>query len=98
MREERTSGYYALRSFVRFIFWGTIIAIFMWVVMTSIAVLAFDDTTNGCNITLERDFTWNVREFAQLNPTKTLADCRHYESVILKEDGRWEWYDPYIGS
>jgi len=94
---NKSDSYYTLRSVIRFIFWGTILAVIMWIVTTSIAVFASDETPD-CDVTLERDFTWNAREFAVLNPTKTLADCRHYQSVVLNENGTWEWYDPYMDS
>ncbi len=37
---DKDNNYYALRSALRFIFWGTMLAVVMWVVMTSIAVFA----------------------------------------------------------
>lgn len=95
--DKKSDSYYTLRSAVRFIFWGTVLAVIMWIITTSIAVFASDEMPD-CDVTLERDFTWNAGEFAVLNPTKTLADCRHYQSVVLSEDGTWDWYDPYIDS
>lgn len=58
---------------------------------------ATDDSLPECDVTLNISaghFTWNVEDFANLNPNMNLNECRHPDNVVLKGDGTWDWYNP----
>jgi hypothetical protein len=90
MKKQKTTHtpiYFAVRSAVRFLFWGCALS------ALTIGVVKVSEMGDKpeCDVHLNFNFTWNTDDFASLNPNMTLNDCRHPDDVILSMDGTWDW-------
>lgn len=91
-KTNHTNTYYFTRSIVRFSFWMVVAGL----VGTCFGLIlnATDNSLPECDVHLNFNFTWNVEDFASLNPNMTLNDCRHPDDVVLASDGTWDWFNP----
>lgn len=85
--------YYTVRSAVRWVFWTTFATVLLGGLMVGLDAISRinSDPKPVCDITVNRDFTWNWNSVAI-----PLTDCSAPEDIVVNSDGTWEWYDPYI--
>jgi hypothetical protein len=89
--KQKSNLYYTVRTAVRFVFWSSVIA------GLALGTIKFSEIGDAprCDVTLNFDFTWNVKEFSTLNPNTTLSECTHPQDVILSFDGTWDWVQDF---
>lgn len=87
-----TNTYYIVRAIVRkvvrWVFWGIIIVMF-GVGIGKLSVILNDNGKPMCDVTVNRDFTWNWNGTAV-----DLTTCNAPEDIVLDLDGTWEWFNP----
>ena len=74
--------YYTIRSIVRFIFWGGISTLVIWVALIGMAQA---NDYNPCPIQFQSDFTYTTSDWY---PS---MDCDLPENVELDLRGNWWW-------
>lgn len=89
--KKKSNLYYAVRTAVRFVFWSSVAA------GALIGAIKFSEIGDPprCNVTLSVDFTWNAKDFPNLNESTTLDECLHPDDVILSPDGTWDWVQDF---
>lgn len=91
-KTNHSNIYYHTRSIVRFCFWMTVAGLLG--AGCGAVMNATDNSLPECDVHLNVNFTWNVEDFASLNPNMTLDDCRHPDDVVLSGNGTWDWFNP----
>lgn len=83
--------YYTIRTCVRWLFWTTVATAILSGVMVTLDYFQYRNADPVCDVTVNRDFTW------KWNGTPVaLSECRAPSDIVLNDDGRWDWFDPYI--
>lgn len=83
--KNRGRSYYAVRSFVRFVFWTGASALV--VLGASQVSKALEDDTPKCNVVLNSDFSWDSANGSVVN----VYSCKHPRGVVLGKNGTWDW-------
>lgn len=82
----RTRTYYTIRTIVRVAFWGGLAG------LSALAITTItDDGKTDCNLTINSDFTWDVRDYTNRYPTQPVHDCSIDPIMQLNADGTWTW-------
>lgn len=82
----KTSHYYFIRTLVRFTFWSGV-GLLSVLGIGQLADIVDPDNDNPCRIALNRNFTWENDGQMFVDITK----CDAPTSVLLHQDGTWEW-------
>jgi hypothetical protein len=88
MNNEKSSTYYALRTFVRIIVWGLATSVVV-VLATSLITSGSKETKPTCDVSLNVNFTWDWN-----SPAIPLTNCLAPEGVVINVDGSWGWFNP----
>ncbi len=89
--KQKSNLYYAVRTFVRVAFWSSVAA-GLTIGIIKVSEIGMEPE---CDVTLNVDFTWNAKEFPNLNQDTTLNECLHPADVVLSPDGTWDWVQDY---